>query len=227
MIQSQDLGRVYVPDPRDRAYPLRAQLPRTAYAPRNWRSRHWMMPRGVRPRSQGPYPHCVRYGCTHVLQLAPIVRMDAFDLTTELYPWAQRHDEWPGEGYAGTSVRAGLEYLRTERHVISGYHWVRSMDDVCARLTAPKEEGGGPLVAGTDWWSGMDVSGTWTPSGALRGGHCYVFDGYTAPTAKREGRIRTMNSHAGNHRGWLSLDAVEYLLFGANGEAAAVTELPK
>jgi hypothetical protein len=33
-----------------------------------------------------------------------------------LYHEAQRIDEWPGEDYDGTSVRAGMDVLRTEGH---------------------------------------------------------------------------------------------------------------
>ena len=230
--RQRGLGRVYIPNPGSLNYQLREALPRTVLAPSNWKSKRWRMGRGHAFQSQGYTSHCVRYGCTHVLMLEAIVRGNAFDLTKGLYQWAQRNDPWPGEepSYYGTSVDSGLQYLLHQAKVISEYRWARSMDDVLARLSAKASDGGGPLIVGTDWWSGMDNndgSGIWTPTGNYRGGHCYVFRGHISPTAKREGVILTGNSHSGNFEGRLSYDAAEYLLFGANGEAAAITEIPR
>lgn len=232
------LGRVYIPDPRDANYPLRAALPRAALSARSWKTTQWMLGRGLSFGDQGYTSTCVRYGCTHLLMLAPIVRKNAFALTQSLYTWAQDNDEWPGSEheppyYAGTSVRAGLQYLRKVLGVITEFRWARSMDDVRGWLTWSKAEGGGPLVVGTDWWTGMDnLSGShttanwWEPDGNYRGGHCWVVTSYVAGTARREAYYWSGNSHNGNHRGKIRESALEYLLFQANGEAAAITEVP-
>ena len=232
-IGQSNLGRFYIPDPRDAKYPLSAIMP--VGTSKKIKSKHHLMGRGLQLRSQGNTPHCVRYHCAHLLQANPIVRADAFPLTEELYPWAQRNDEWPGENYDGTSLRAGYKYLLMQG-LISGFYWARNMDEVRQFLTLPKAEGGGPLGTGIDWWSGMDnmqrkedytKANLWTPTGRYRGGHALVISGYSTPTAKRSGMFRFWNSHAGNFAGWMEESAVEYLLFQANGEAAAVREVEK
>lgn len=232
------LGRVYLPNPGASRYAIRATQPQHLRNPRQWKTKHWRMgyDRSTRRRltwqDQGYTSTCVRYGNTHILQLEPIVRVNAFDLTADLYPWAQRNDYWPGEEptYYGTSVDAGLQYLLHVAKAIREYRWIFSMDDLLTRLSARAAEGGGPVVVGTDWYSGMDNldgSGVWTVTGRYRGGHCYVIRGHDSPTTKREGRFDTGNSHAGNFEASISYDAMEWLLFGANGEAAAITELPR
>ena len=226
------LGRVYAPDPRDADYRIKDAVPRSALRSTAWKARHWQMGRGLTYRDQGPYPHCVRYGCAHLLQLAAVVRRDAFELTRDLYPWAQRNDEWPGENYAGTSVRAGLEYLRTQAGLITEYRWAATMDEVRAYLTLPAKDGGGPLIVGTDFREGMDIENPdgmeeWEATGRNLGGHCYNVTGYSPGNARRSARYRIGNSHAGNYRAWMREDVLEYLLFLCNGEAAAVRELPK
>lgn len=233
----RSLGRVYMPDPRDARYGLRDAMPRSALRAANWKTTQWMLGRGLTFGDQGNTSTCVRYGCTHLLMLAPIVRRNAFTLTERLYPWAQDNDEWPGAEptYYGTSVRAGLQFLRKELGVISEFRWAQSMDDVRGWLTMPKDKGGGPLVVGTDWWSGCDNLGDapfaanwWEPDGNYRGGHCWVIKGYVAPRVGRsEAYYHTANSHAGNHRGKIKESALEYLLFQANGEAAAISELAR
>jgi hypothetical protein len=72
-----------------------------------------------------------------------------------------------------------------------------------------------------------DDTGKWVPTGTLRGGHCYTIIGHLAKTAKRSGKFICGNSHQGNFTGEIEYDAMEWLLFGQNGECAAVTELPR
>jgi hypothetical protein len=243
------LGRVYMPNPGSRQYPLAAAVPRRGAI--SWKSKTWRMGNGLRYRDQGSSSTCVRYGLLHLLQLTPIIRADAFQLTTKLYAWAQNNDPWPGSEptYYGTSVDAGLRYLRhfdainnlpeppTRTGLIKEYRWAYSMDEVITRLSLPAKEGGGPMVVGTDFYSGMDVypengdgyvqRNQWTPSGNVLGGHCYVLDGQTAPTARKPRQILIGNSHDQNFRATMDAEAMEWLLFAQNGEAAAVTETPK
>lgn len=71
---------------------------------------------------------------------------------TWLYGEAQKIDEWPGENYDGTSVRAGFEIVRTRGHRrlingvlkpellgdgISAYRWMTSADEVLSVLKMP------------------------------------------------------------------------------------------
>lgn len=222
------LGRHYAPDPRDRKYPLSSTVGRGL--PRVLPAKRWHLGRGLTFQSQGNTSECTHFGTTHLLMLTPIVRYDAFELTATQYAWSQRNDEWPGENYDGTSVRAALEYLRTEIKVIDRYEWADNMDVALRRLTRSAKEGGGPLTTGIDWWSGFDNEkgdGWWDVTGWLRGGHCLDLIGYEPKTAKRKEALLWGNSHEGNFVGRSSVEAAEYLLFQANGEAAAVTELAR
>jgi hypothetical protein len=185
---------------------------------------------------------CVKYGCTHILMLTPIVRYDALEITSSkndlgvsLYPWAQQNDPWPGEepSYYGTSVDAGLQFLRKVAKVIGEYRWPRNMDEVLGRLCISAKEGGGPLVGGSDWYSEMSnpqlKNGyqTVTPTGELWGGHCYDAIAHVAPTAKRSRLIGFGNSHKDNFVFYMEDTAVEWLFFAQGGEFAAVTELAR
>lgn len=223
-------GRIYIPDPRDARYPLSSVLAPEAKRKRNWSNgRVWLPFKGHHWRNQ-KLSDCTWHGVGHAHQLAPVVRKNIFEISAGCYPWAQRHDEWPGEAYEGTSVRAAIEYFRQVLGTVSGYRWARSMDDILARLSASKEEGGGPLVLGTDWYAGMDnlqhnppEENYWIPTGRYRGGHCYVVWGL----AGKGKYVLTGNSHPGNNVGRMSLDVLEYLIFQANGEAAALQEIAK
>lgn len=62
---------------------------------------------------QGDAPSCVGFSTSRMMALLNRRRYDA----TWLYHRAQdAYDEWPGNDYDGTSVRAGMDVLRTEGH---------------------------------------------------------------------------------------------------------------
>jgi hypothetical protein len=61
---------------------------------------------------QGNEGACVGFSSSRMMSLLNRKRYDA----GWLYHEAQRIDEWPGEDYDGTSVRAGMDVLRTEGH---------------------------------------------------------------------------------------------------------------
>ncbi len=225
--QAPGLGRIYAPDPQDAKYRMRSIVRAADTGP--LRSRHWLMGRGMKLCSQGYVPHCVRFNETHLLQFAPVVRGNAFTLTEGMHEWSTANDEFPSGAEGGTSLRAGFEFLRM-RGLISAYHWAFTMDEIRARVTSDKADGGGPMVAGTLWTTGMDrrdANGYWWPTGGVRGGHCWGVSGYSRPTIKRTGRYKTFNSHEGNYTAWIEEDALEWLLFAADGEAAAVVEVPR
>ena len=92
---------------------------------------------------QGSEGACVGFGWSRAMSLFNRLRYDA----RWLYHEAQKIDEWPGEDYDGTSVRAGGEILRTVghrqiygtqgktrpvglSHGIAAYRWATSVDDV-------------------------------------------------------------------------------------------------
>lgn len=98
-----------------------------------------------------------------------------------LYKEAQKIDEWPGENYEGTSVRAGLEIMRTRGHRrlingvlqeerigdgIAAYRWATSVDEVHSILKMPLADslGGVPLL--NSWGRGYPHI-TWLPDAVL------------------------------------------------------------
>jgi hypothetical protein len=206
---SHGLGRIVQPDARDHAYPLRALIP--AAAP----------PAGRRVRKigrildQGDSPQCVAFAWRAFLNAYPIheVTGDPPEPPT-LYAAAQAIDGW-ALPHDGTSVRAGAKALQAEGSIVN-YYWAFSIDDVIKFLLA-----GGPLVLGTDWFSGMfepDKDGMVHVRGEIVGGHAYF--AYGVDTAK--GLLYCQQSwglHWGKHGTFtLSLEDAAYLL-GRDGEA--------
>jgi C1A family cysteine protease len=138
-----------------------------------------------------------------------------------VYREAQKVDEWPGEDYSGTSVRAGAKVLQALGFIAS-YHWAYDVETV---VQAVLERG--PVVVGTSWYRDMflpDASGLVTPSGPLVGGHAYVLNG----TNRKTGLFRAKNSW-GRSWGkggafWLSYETLERLLH-ESGEACIALEV--
>jgi hypothetical protein len=82
-----------------------------------------LKPRGARDSDkrwdfydQGNEGACVGFG---ISRLASFLNSKLYDARW-LYHEAQKVDEWPGEDYEGTSVRAGLDVLRTRGHYVNG-----------------------------------------------------------------------------------------------------------
>jgi hypothetical protein len=92
--------------------------------------------------------NCVGFGISRLTSHLNRKRYDGF----ELYRAAKKVDEWPGEDYDGTSVRAGLDVLRTQGHWlvtrghtraaqlsegIAANRWVTSIKDCLSVLGTP------------------------------------------------------------------------------------------
>lgn len=92
-----------------------------------------------------------------------------------LYLETKRNDEWVGEDYEGTSVRAGFERLRVEGHRrviagrvlpislndgISAYRWVASGDEAATALGYP---GADEIPFVNTWGQGGYPHITWMP----------------------------------------------------------------
>jgi hypothetical protein len=95
--------------------------------------------------NQGQEGACVGFGCSRMMSMLNRKTYDGF----WLYHEAQKVDEWPGEDYDGTSVRAGLDILRHVGHRVmengaaaapalgegvAANRWARGMDDVLSVL---------------------------------------------------------------------------------------------
>jgi hypothetical protein len=113
-----------------------------------------------------------------------------------LYKSAQQADEWPGDGYAGTSVRAAGDVLSTLGH--------RSV-----RASRTDAESAAEGISVYRWATGVDEV------------HHALGDAY----ADRIGAIPLLNSWGAKYpqRVWLPDEVLERLL-GEDGEAAIPTD---
>ena len=217
------LGRLPAPDPRDATYPLRTALVSAPTpVPRRWRwyaSMWW--------GNQLQTSQCVGYAWAHWLEDGPVAQpgIPPIVAPADLYREAQLVDEWAGEDYDGTSVRAGAKVLKA-MGFIQEYRWATSLQDM---IDAVKYVG--PVVVGTNWYSNMfdyqlvyPILSTIDVSGSLAGGHAWVLNGVDDD----RGVFRGKNSW-GCVWGWggsflIDMEDVERLL-NEDGEACIGLEI--
>ena len=125
---------------------------------------------------QGRTPQCVAYAWCHWIEDGPVLHRGIHPLVAPklIYENAQKLDEWPGENYDGTSVRAGAKYLKNINK-ISGYLWAYDVQTLVNTVLNV-----GPVVVGTNWYYNMffpDKTGLIKATGKLAGGHAYVLNG--------------------------------------------------
>ncbi len=220
------LGRRAKEDTRDQGYQIKTLL-RAAAVPfatghyKYWWANGWW-------GDQGAFPHCVAFAWVHWLEDAPITHAPRapgaptpFN-TDVIYRDAQRVDEWPGEGYAGTSVRAGAKVLRS-LGLISAFHWAFDLDTTVDAIMEL-----GPVVIGCNWYRDMfnpGSDGFLKVSGPSVGGHAFVLNG--ANLAK--GFVRMKNSWGRNwgKNGYskIHMEDLEKLI-KRQGEVCIATEIP-
>jgi len=219
-MSNDQFGRRYAPDERDRQFLMSARTLRDAGRRRRyWRDYMWI-------GDQGRLPHCVGFAWTGWLEAGPVrPRADTQPCIDPswVYKQAQQVDEWPGEAYNGTSVRAGAKILQREGYIDS-YYWARSLRDIVQALLTT-----GPVVVGTAWYSQMDSprrNGIIRARGQLLGGHAYMLSGVNCQ--KRLLRVR--NSY-GPQWGKLGRAYIPFSdmarLLRMQGEACLAIEIPK
>jgi len=218
-------------------YPIRQLLPaaettveRTLALPYRYRSKY----------DQGSEGACVGYSASWAMSILNRRFYDA----NWLYHTARRdYDPWPGEGYSGTSVRAGMEVLRSVGHKflhqhahehapliedgIHEYRWATTVDEVRTCIAA-----GVPVVLGIDWMSAFDEpkkksdGSYWIGGGdlgAVRGGHAICAYG----ASDRRQAVRLVNSWGKTYPlTWLPYATLQRLLDGIQypGEAAIISD---
>lgn len=112
---------------------------------------------------QGSEGACVGFSASRMMSLLNRVRYDA----RWLYREAQKVDAWPGENYEGTSVRAGLDVLRSRGHCrvgtlgkvypedvasgISVYRWATSPEEVHEAIQMPLARSLGAVPLLNSW----------------------------------------------------------------------------
>lgn len=158
-------GRLHALDRRDAKFAITARKSKRT-------NRYWQ---GSVVTNQGNMPSCVGHAWCHWLSCEPRPAYLAGDY---LYKLCQFVDEWPGEDYEGTSVRAGAK-IAAGMGILSAYEWAKTKDALVYTLLER-----GPVVAGTSWYSGMmdDSSGLVDASGDNLGGHAYLVDGINLKT---------------------------------------------
>ena len=186
--RSLKLGRKPAVDERDENYLLQAVVPKKVVETQKyWDADGWW-------GDQGWLPQCVGYAWAHFIEDGPVGHEGVAPIIppAEIYTEAQKVDEWLGEDYDGTSVRAGAKYLHNQGK-ISSYLWAWDLDTLTKAVLTK-----GPVVVGTNWYTRMfypDANGLIRVGGSLAGGHAYVING--VDTKKKQFRIK--NSWG---RGW-------------------------
>lgn len=218
------LGRVYVEDVRDKKYQLKSllplELPGIDY--KYWWPSGWW-------GDQQNTPYCVAFSWAHWLAEGPITQIrkrvggtSPID-TTYLYSEAQKNDDWVGEDYEGTSVRAGAKILKRDGF-ISAYNWAWDIETIKNALLTK-----GPMVVGTSWYYGMffpDSNGLIRATGDVMGGHAYLLDGINMK--KKLIRIKNSwgKSWGKNGFAYISFEDMEKLIL-EQGEACLAIEVNK
>jgi hypothetical protein len=170
---------------------------------------------------QGARPWCVDYAWHHWTADGPVTHGRGQRWTPgDVYRHAQLIDEWPGQDYDGTSVRAGAKVLQ-HRGYITEYRWAWDADTVARALLEV-----GPVVVGTWWTTGMsepDAEGIIHYTGSRQGGHAYLLNGVNVA----RGLARVKNSWgrqwSRNGTAWLPLDDLDRLVTD-DGEACLAVE---
>lgn len=222
-INNLGLGRREAPDSRDNQFRMSAVLPAspkevTDKTYRNWYAQGWW-------GNQGASPMCVGYSWAHWVEDGPITQkgMAPIAKPQDIYHQAQTVDEWPGEDYEGTSVRAGAKALQS-MGFIQSYLWAWDVDTVAnAVLTT------GPVVVGTNWYDDMfspNSSGLIKLGGTIAGGHAYLLNGVNM--TKKLFRIKNSwgRDWGKNGHAYISFSDMGRLI-AEDGEACLAVEIKK
>lgn len=216
---SVGLGRAYARDDRDNNYLIENSglLGTSARTSRYWDDEQWW-------GNQGNTSECVAYAWTHWLEDGPFYQASSPQPILNpntVYREAQKVDEWPGENYNGTSVRAGAKILQSLGY-IQNYYWTANINTLINTVLNV-----GPVVVGTHWYRNMfypsKATGIIRASGRMVGGHAYVING--VDTKKKLFRIKNSwgRKWGQNGRAFISFTDMAKLI-SRFGEVCLATE---
>lgn len=183
----------------------------------NW-SDQWQL-------DQGSTGHCVGFGWAQWFNSAQAVDPDLNTNTgyanadgDRIYYECKVIDGEPGQEN-GSEVRSGAKAMQA-RGKLTNYVFAATTAEVVAWVSTK-----GPVVIGSDWMSGMDspnANGVVTATGTVRGGHCYLCDGYDPAT----GLLRFQNSWGDwGLNGYFFMKVADFAkLLAAQGDACAALE---
>lgn len=156
--------------------------------------------------------NCVGHGWAHWLHSSPFRQyLDP----RGIYHLAQFVDEWNGENYEGTSVRAGAKVL-AELGAIGSYKWTWQASTVARHILTVS-----PVVIGVEWYEGMAEpadDGVMNVTGELLGGHCVCLVGYSSRTNQFKVKNSWGTGWGKGGYGYLYLTDLQHLL-DRDGEA--------
>lgn len=233
-VNDKGFGRRIAHDLRDANY--RASVHVKPLAQQNDRTQYWFKNPLHLPLDQGYTPQCVAFSAETLLYCGPIVNQARNPDPHALYHIAQVLDEWAGEDYDGTSVRAGQKALQ-QLGFIQSYLWAYSAAEAASFMLER-----GPVIFGTAWTDSMmepvkthgdlwlkvdrDRVNDWDVAG-----HAYCAAGVDLDRLCPDGSIgafQIINSWGkgwgANGRAWISF-ADANALIQASGECALPTEI--
>jgi hypothetical protein len=218
-------GRLKSPDPRDRMY----ALPKKPAAAKGVIRRTWASP-GI--LDQGNTSQCVVYSGDKYLTSRPITNK-GFKTNADrarVYKEVQALDEWPGEDYEGTSVRAFYKWLKS-RGFISEYRWAFDCETVVNHVL-----GVGPVQMGTIWDESLSTPDRWgyiypNRDDADDSGHAWIIVGADREVRNPDGthgRVTMVNSWGyewgRKGRAFITFGNLDKLI-KLDGEAAVASEI--
>jgi hypothetical protein len=160
-------------DEQSRTFPIRALIPRGT-VPRSytWRCSVTL--------DQGSSSACTGFSVAQEAAARPVVVPGITNLIGRaLYERAKQLDQWPGEGYDGSSVLGAIK-AGAEKGWYPEYRWAFSEKDLCLAVGFS-----GPAVLGINWYEGMsspDATGLIKVTGRLQGGHAILCVGVNVKT---------------------------------------------
>lgn len=190
-------GRHFIRDTRDKKFSVsRMSITRTY---RYWSDHSWL-------GDQGESPACVGFSWVGWLANYPLKQwLDPFGL----YELAKQNDEWDGDNYDGTSIRAGAKVLKA-LGFIEKYKWTKSLQRLIECVLEV-----GPVVIGTNWYAGMEEPDSRMfirLGGESFGGHAYLINGVNAIEEKFRVRNSWGTNWGYNGRAWISFKDMKKLL---------------